>query len=167
MKTILSLQGFILGTVCVLSSGLLPAQAAVEITYVYDDLNLLTTVSRSDAPVVTYGYQANGNVTTQAVTNSPDTDGDQIANFADPDDDNDGMPDAFEEEYRLKPLDASDADDDPDEDGLSNLQEFLDGTSPLVSNTPAQIPLLPWGGSALLMVMLGGVLMRRMSKHGG
>lgn len=83
-----------------LFSGLaLPAYATVTIDYIYDDLNRLGGVTRSDGPVIAFQYDVAGNFTSQGVTNSPDTDGDQLANFADPDDDNDGMPDAWEIQY--------------------------------------------------------------------
>ena len=59
-----------------------------------------------------------------------DTDSDGICNAGDLDDDNDGMPDAYE--IANPPLDplVNDADDDEDSDGLTNLQEFLKGTNP-------------------------------------
>ncbi len=132
----------------------LSAHSAVEIIYGYDDLNRLTQATRADGPVVDYDYSENGNFTVQSVSNSPDTDSDQIANFADPDDDNDGMPDSWELDFGLDPLNAADATLDPDGDGISNLQEFLDGTSPLASNTPVQIPLVPVWGLALFFMML-------------
>jgi hypothetical protein len=52
----------------------------------------------------------------------------------DADDDNDGMPDAFEIANSLNPFDKNDADLDADGDGVSNLQEFLDGTNPNLAN---------------------------------
>jgi hypothetical protein len=63
-----------------------------------------------------------------------DTDGDGEPDAFDEDDDNDGMPDWWETQHGLNPLNAGDADDDPDGDGVSNLQEFLDGTNPGVNN---------------------------------
>jgi hypothetical protein len=50
-----------------------------------------------------------------------DTDGDA---------DGDGLPNAWEEREGFDPLDPGDADDDPDEDGLTALQEFMAGTAP-------------------------------------
>lgn len=47
-----------------------------------------------------------------------------------PDSDGDGMPDGFEVQYYLNPSDASDASQDADEDGLTNLQEYDLGTDP-------------------------------------
>lgn len=46
------------------------------------------------------------------------------------DDDNDGIPSYFEKLYGLKPLDPSDANEDPDGDGLTNLEEYRHGTDP-------------------------------------
>ena len=65
---------------------------------------------------------------------SVDTDGDGIGNNADTDDDNDGMPDTFENLNGLNPL-VDDADQDPDSDTVTNLNEFLQGTNPQVADT--------------------------------
>ena len=46
------------------------------------------------------------------------------------DSDNDGMLNTWEDEHGLDPTDPEDADDDPDNDGLSNLEEFLLDTNP-------------------------------------
>ena len=48
----------------------------------------------------------------------------------DEDSDHDGMPDVWEIKYGLDPLDANDADGDKDEDGLSNREEYDEGTDP-------------------------------------
>ncbi|WP_041973793.1 chitobiase/beta-hexosaminidase C-terminal domain-containing protein [Geobacter sp. OR-1] len=59
-----------------------------------------------------------------------DLDGDGIPDIVDDDDDNDGMPDAWEIANGLNPLERSDAQSDLDGDGLINLQEYLKGTDP-------------------------------------
>jgi hypothetical protein len=58
-----------------------------------------------------------------------DTDGDGIGNNADDDDDDDGIPDDWEIQYGLDPL-QDDADEDPDGDGVSNIDEYNNGTDP-------------------------------------
>jgi hypothetical protein len=98
---------------------------------------------------------------------SADTDGDGIGNNADTDDDNDEMPDTFEVQYGLRPLDPTDADEDPDNDGATNLEEYIAGTNPILA--PASQDLLKdsgGGGSmgtdlALLLLLAGLFRMRR------
>ena len=59
-----------------------------------------------------------------------DTDLDGKGNNSDTDDDNDGMSDTFENTYGFNPLSPSDASQDADNDGLSNLREAQLGTLP-------------------------------------
>jgi len=72
-------------------------------------------------------------------TETTDTDGDGLGNNADPDDDNDGMSDDFELTYGFDPLDASDGDLDTDHDGVSNADEALANTNPLIDDYPPVI----------------------------
>jgi len=58
-----------------------------------------------------------------------DADKDSIGNNADPDDDNDDMPDIWEAEYGLN-LFEDDAADDLDNDGISNIDEYVAGSDP-------------------------------------
>jgi hypothetical protein len=53
-----------------------------------------------------------------------------ITDYRDPDTDNDGMTDGWEDKHKLDPRCATDATADPDGDGLSNLDEFQHDTNP-------------------------------------
>lgn len=44
--------------------------------------------------------------------------------------DNDGMPDEWEEKHNLNPENQADASEDLDEDGYTNVEEYLNGTDP-------------------------------------
>ena len=59
-----------------------------------------------------------------------DTDGDFIGNNADRDDDADGMPDTFENQYNGLNSLIKDGHNDLDNDGISNLEEYLAGSNP-------------------------------------
>ena len=61
------------------------------------------------------------------------------------------MLNAFELEYGLDPLDPADALLNPDNDLRNNLEEYLDGTHPGVSNE-VNVPLAFWVPAALLFV---------------
>jgi hypothetical protein len=75
------------------------------------------------------------NISQTALVNPfDDYDGDGIPDVFDEDDDNDDMPDWWENLHGLDPFDPSDAGDDPDMDGLTNLDEYLAGTDPFVNN---------------------------------
>jgi hypothetical protein len=73
-------------------------------------------------------------------TEQYDSDGDLIGNNADPDDDNDGLPDAYELANGFDPLVASDTvEDDADGDGYSDFEEYLADTDPNdASSTPPE-----------------------------
>ena len=88
-------------------------------------------------------FSATGN---DGATGDPDNDGlTNAQEFAagtsprDADTDRDGLPDGWEVYYTLNPLDATGengATGDPDNDGLTNTQEFVAGTNPRVASTP-------------------------------
>ncbi|MEM8547273.1 MAG: hypothetical protein AAGF46_03830, partial [Pseudomonadota bacterium] len=87
-------------------------------------------------------------------TETVDTDGDGVGNNADPDDDNDQMPDSFEEQFGFNPLDPSDAQADADNDGISNVEEFRRGSDPLVANASGGGGGGSVGGLALVCLLL-------------
>jgi hypothetical protein len=62
---------------------------------------------------------------TDANTEQLDSDGDSIGDVCDPDNDNDTIPDEIETSVGLNPYDSSDAMTDLDNDGFSNLVEYL------------------------------------------
>ncbi|QTA78780.1 Peptidase M12 domain-containing protein, immunoglobulin-like fold-containing [Desulfonema limicola] len=66
-----------------------------------------------------------------------DTDSDGIGNNADTDDDNDEMPDDYENANGFDPLDAADAENDADNDGYTNVEEYLGESDPF---DPTSIP---------------------------
>ena len=71
------------------------------------------------------------------MTEQLDTDGDNIGNNADLDDDGDGLPDEYEIANGLNPLEASDALLDSDADGIIALDEYLFGSS---DNNNSEVP---------------------------
>jgi hypothetical protein len=80
------------------------------------------------------GNSANDTV---VITVLLDTDRDGTPDVTDLDDDNDGMPDTWESQNGLNPLDSTDASADPDEDGVTNLEEYQNDTDPNTNNSQA------------------------------
>jgi len=70
-----------------------------------------------------------------------DNDNDDIGDNADTDDDNDKMPDSWELTYGLNPL-IDDADQDPDQDGITNLIEYQNYSNPKQANQKPDAPAL-------------------------
>ena len=71
-----------------------------------------------------------------------DTDGDRIGNTEDTDDDGDGIPDIIESSAEfpfLNPLDREDGDKDFDRDGVSNSDEYEQGSSLTFDDQPPRI----------------------------
>lgn len=153
---------------CLLSGLTLPAYGNLNavITYSYDDLNRLQAVTRSDGPAIAFNYDDVGNFTTQGVSNSPDTDGDQLANFADPDDDGDGMPDAWEIQYGFNSLSPGDAGLDADGDGIANLAEYQANSNPLQPPNTVAVPAVPEWGLIIMALTLMSIAVRQSKKLG-
>jgi len=142
---------FVLLAVFLLAS--LPLFAG-NVSYEYDSLNRLTQVTYPEGTVIQYSYDPAGNRTQKLIIQTIDADSDGIAdvvdncpidpntdqlNFdgdvlgdlCDPDDDNDGMPDTYEDNYAfLDPMNPADAALDFDNDGVSNVDEYLAGSRP-------------------------------------
>jgi len=100
--------------------------------------NVVLSVSAFDAA----GNKATSNSYSFIVTEDSDDDG--LSDYGegvvgtDPhnlDSDGDGLPDGWEVDYDLSPLDASDASLDSDNDGLTNLEEYQYHTNPLKDDT--------------------------------
>ena len=136
------LAGLLLAVLCVV-----PVQAATTITYVYDDLNRLKTVTRGDGPTYSYTYDEAGNIQ-QWTTTNPDTDGDGLKDIAEinvyatsitnTDTDGDGLSDSAEvNTHHTNPAIA-----DTDGDGFSDGVEIAKGTNPL---DPLSHPVLATG----------------------
>lgn len=68
-------------------------------------------------------------------TDQINTDLDSEGDACDDDDDNDQMPDIWELQYSLNPLDASDAALDTDGDGVNNLTEYMNSSDPTVDES--------------------------------
>jgi len=100
-----------------------------------------------------------------------DADGDSLSNAEEyylglnpwrSDSDFDKLPDDWEIEYGLDPL-VMNADQDPDNDGKTNLDEFLDGTDPLFAEVETiEVPwfVLPFVAIVSLIVVVSWVMNR-------
>jgi hypothetical protein len=90
-----------------------------------------------------------------------DSDGDGIKDVIDDDNDNDNIPDVWEINNGLNPLDKVDATKDADGDGYSNVEEFTKGTNPADANShpeaaPVVVPEPPVApGEKPLLATLG------------
>jgi cell division protein FtsN len=104
-----------------------------------------------------------------------DTDSDGTPDYQDDDDDGDGIPDVWELKYSLylDPLDGSDAKDDSDRDGFTNLEEYLgndgepggdDSSDPTRKNSKPEQKAAPGGSTTessstyLIAAILGVVI---------
>ena len=61
------------------------------------------------------------------------------------DSDHDGMPDVWENFYNFNPSSSSDSSQDLDNDGYTNIEEYLNGTNPKYAGYPSKIPAPPTG----------------------
>ena len=117
--------------------------AAVKTDFTAPQVSSAGTILTFQLTVTDNGGLTNSDTVSISVNDlvSVDSDGDGIGNSQDPDDDNDGMPDVWEVEYGLDPLNADDG-QDADGDGFTNLVEYLYQTSPTNnSSIPPQTPV--------------------------
>jgi len=94
---------------------------------VFDGVYLITISNVFDL------FGNSGSETDNFSTDTRDTDGDGQRDYADSDDDNDELPDTWEEQYGLDPLDSTGAngkDGDFDNDTWSNYEEYIGNTDP-------------------------------------
>ncbi len=87
------------------------------------------TMDAAKTVTATFSLDADGDGIPDDVEGTDDPDNDGIPNYLDTDSDGDGMPDEWEHDNNLQPL-FDDALDDSDEDGFSNLREWLSKTDP-------------------------------------
>ncbi|MBI3879372.1 MAG: M36 family metallopeptidase, partial [Verrucomicrobia bacterium] len=131
------------------TNGLLAAVAATNFLFTY-------TPGHAFAGADHFNYAVSDGLATSApalvsitVTNLTDTDGD-------------GIPDAWEIAHGLNP-NVNDANLDPDQDGFTNLQEYLANTDPHdAASLPAEplVVALPGGGLRITWKSVGGVRYR-------
>jgi hypothetical protein len=76
-------------------------------------------------------------------SNQTNTDGDTLGDVCDDDDDNDGMPDAWENQHGLNPF-VDDASQDADGDGYTNLEEYQLDSNPNDPNSTPKPKAMPW-----------------------
>ena len=114
-------DGYLIGTATSYTFNNVTADHAITASFVYVDPNPVDS-DGDGVPDILDAFPADPDETA-------DTDGDGTGNNADIDDDNDGMPDAWEIANNLDPL-VNDAAGDPDGDGATNFEEFEDGTGP-------------------------------------
>ncbi|HUJ70996.1 MAG TPA: Amuc_1099 family pilus-like system protein [Verrucomicrobiae bacterium] len=69
----------------------------------------------------------------------------------------DGIPNGWKQQYGLDPLDPNVANEDPDGDGMSNLQEYLAGTDPTNSASSFRITSILQEGNSLRVTWMSGI----------
>ena len=108
----------------------------VEFTF-DNDQKVTLTIAGNDTAVVPEDEEMSDDAT------ETDTDHDGIADSVDTDDDNDGILDTVEVDNGLDPLDASDAQEDIDKDGFTNIIELRLGFDIRSADShPSWVPIM-------------------------
>ncbi len=101
------------------------------LTYIWDFGDGTDPVEGRDQRIIEHTYPTGGSYTTTLLVSDGESISDEVTAFLivtepdpDPDMDDDKMDDSWEILYGLDPTDPSDAEEDPDGDGLTNLEEF-------------------------------------------
>lgn len=115
---------------------------AGSVSYIYDAAGNIIEIRLSTVDSDNDGVPDDQDAFPNDPTESVDTDNDGIGNNKDTDDDGDQIPDYWEIQYGLNPLDKTDAAKDSDGDGKSNLDEYLNGTNPNLNEAATIIPTL-------------------------
>jgi len=113
---------------------------------VVDGVYLVTILNVSDL------FGNSGGETSNFTTDTRDTDADGQRDYVDSDDDNDELPDSWEEQYGLDPLDGTGVNGkvgDLDNDTWSNYEEYIGNTDPAdrtsypVASAPEMVETIP------------------------
>jgi hypothetical protein len=151
---------------------------SVEVTIRSPD-NLLETHAMSNAShdskyVYTQGYGIIGKYVysitvkdNKGIKNTTEEKTFWITNDVD-DMDNDGMPDIWEDRYGFNQYDPIDASQDTDNDGITNLQEYTDGTNPTkkLSSSSESFARLKENWAYLIVSIIVFVMIVILARHG-
>jgi hypothetical protein len=117
------------------------------------DGGYLVTISNVSDPVGNTGQE-----TSNFATDTRDTDGDDQRDYIDSDDDNDELPDTWENQYGLDPLDSTGVngkDGDFDDDTWTNYEEYVGGSDPSddtsfpTSSPPEIVETMPYHNAGI------------------
>jgi len=105
------------------------------------------------AEITTTSLDTNlANNISEALIQLPDTDMNGVADFADPDDDGDGMPDIWELQYGFDRTNSADAGENQDGDDFNNLQEYIADTNPTNDTSFFVVDYIEAGSSVQVQV---------------
>lgn len=123
---------------------LLPVVVASEQNFRYDAANRLISVSLPSSQMISYEYDAAGNILVR-----------RFGSLGAQDEDGDGLPDDWEQEH-FRSLDETGA-GDFDLDGSSNLEEFLAGTDPGSNASLLRIVSVSVGGAGAVQLQIASI----------